>query len=220
MKRLLGLAVLFAILFMCAPSYGYFLVYNISATVKGVDYGYAQGVVSIPLKGYVLVTLNDSDGFVDANLVLYGTNSTGEKVYVELNLNGNEYLDDTETWADYGYAFVYIEGRDASYFDWDGQVFGKTALKDIGLGSASKKNVAGSLKGAINVWEGMLLDTRQDIIGTASVSMSLNSSYTKAVNDNDPSWTKEEILEGQIVSGKLRGIKPDLEAKHYVNATP
>ena len=37
MKRLLGLAVVFVVLCMSVPSYGYFLIYNISAAVKGAD---------------------------------------------------------------------------------------------------------------------------------------------------------------------------------------
>ncbi len=209
--------VVLVMLGVCATSFGnYFLIYNVSMTVKGVDYD-TGGAVTVPMKGYFVLDLNDSDEFVDANLVLYGKNPDGEKVYVELDRNGNELLGGTETRLDYGYFFIYLGG--ANYFSFDAQLIGKTKLKDVGLGTDEKKEIASSVKGVISVWEGMLLDASQDISGTANISMTLNNAYTKAVNDTDPTWTQEQIIEGQLIDGEMRGIKPDLARKDYTAAS-
>jgi len=213
MRRLIGSAVLFAVLSLTVPSYGnYYLIYNMSANVKGVDYNYLHEAVTIPLKGYLLLTLSDSNIFIDTNMVLYGKDTDGAKKYVELGYNGdNLYFSNSYMWRGYGYFGVVIDG---------GQLIGKMTLKDVGLGATTKKNVASSLKGVLNVEEGMLLDARQDIAGTSTISMSLNSVYTKGANGNDPVWDANSLMNGQEINGINRGIKPDLQAKGYADATP
>jgi len=219
MKRILGLVVLFTVLSTCVPSFGnYFLLYNVSTTVKGVDYDDAEGAVTVPTKGYLLLTLDDSNEFVDANLVLYGKNTENVKVFVELGYNDIGFLGDTYTWAAYGYFFIYLQGM--GYFDFEAQLIGKTKLKDIGLGTTEKKDVASRVKGVIAVWEDMLLDSSQDIKGTANMSMTLNNRLTKSFNDTEPTWDANSIMNGQEIEGVNRGIKPDLVRKGYDNATP
>jgi hypothetical protein len=219
MKRLLGLAVLFVILSLCVPaSYGqpsdYFLIYNVSFTVKGANNGLAA---SIPLKGYLVVNIDDSDGSIaDANLILYGNDSLNSKrkTYVQLNksasdstyvsartyYNGN--LIGLDVWS-YSHAPFYFEMF----------AIGKMASKDIGLGST--KNVASSLKGPISVWGGMLLDANDVILGTGNVSESLDLKATKYFNQNG--WTQDQIIE--LGSPAHEGLIPILEAKGYVATT-
>jgi hypothetical protein len=220
MRRLIGSAVLFAVLSLTVPSYGnYYLIYNMSANVKGVDYNYLHEAVTIPLKGYLLLTLSDSNIFIDTNMVLYGKDTDGAKKYVELGYNGdNLYFSNSYMWRGYGYFGVVIDG--GYVFGFRGQLIGKMTLKDVGLGATTKKNVASSLKGVLNVEEGMLLDARQDIAGTSTISMSLNSVYTKGANGNDPVWDANSLMNGQEINGINRGIKPDLQAKGYADATP
>jgi hypothetical protein len=214
------LFVVLVMLSLCASSYGYYLVYNVTATVKGLDYDWAEAVVTVPLKGYMVLTFADGcDTPVDVNLVLYGYDANTpkkQKVYVELDRNSNGYLGDTTGWYAYGYYNVYLHGT--TPFNFEAQLMGKTVSKDIGLGASAKKDVVSSMKGVICVWELMLLDARQDITGTANISATLNNTYTKAVNDTEPSWTNEQIIEGQLIGNKTRGIKPDLEAKGYHEA--
>ena len=90
MKRLLGLAVLFVVLCASVPSYGYFLIYNVSYTVNGADKS-TNAKVTIPLKAYLVVNLDDSNNeLVDANLILYGNeaSTSKKKVYDQLNYTG------------------------------------------------------------------------------------------------------------------------------------
>ena len=59
MRKLLGLVVLLVILSVCVPSYGYFLIYNVSTTVKGADYA-TDLKTTIPLKGYLVLNLDET----------------------------------------------------------------------------------------------------------------------------------------------------------------
>jgi hypothetical protein len=219
MRKITGTVLLLAVMYLCTPAFGnYFLLYDVSAPVTGVDFFYLESAVKVPLKGYMLLTLSDANAFVDVNLVLYGNNASGEKKYVILNYHGDSYLSPITTSTFYGYFDIRLVGD--SPFDFTTHVLGKLALKDVGLGASAKKNIAPSLKGVINVPDGMLLDSRQSISGTGTVTMKLNSSMTKAINDTDPTWTAQQVIEGQVIGSKLKGIIPNIEAKGYEDASP
>jgi hypothetical protein len=217
-----------ALLWMCSASFGYFLIYNLSTTVNGVDYETEQKV-SVPLKGYLILRLNDSNEILDANLILYGrgTHTPKNKVYVQLNnlesSDSNCLEWDIGTPGGERGNFVcsnfWTYANKSSPFDFEWLLTGKKSLKDVGY-LAGNRRVASSLKGVFVVWYGMLLDADQDIEGTSNISMMLNTAYTKRVNNTDPIWTQTRIIEGQIINGKLCGIKPDLENKGYKDATP
>jgi hypothetical protein len=219
MKRLFGLAVLFVILCMCVPSsYGqpsdYFLIYNVSFTVSGANNELA---VSIPLKGYLVANIDDSDGsIVDANLIMYGKDKLDNnmKTYVQLNNSASD--------STYVHARIYYNGNFAGFDVWsyDHAPFyfelfavGKMVSKDIGLGST--RSVASSLKGPISVWGDMLLDANDGILGTGNVSASLDLKTTKLVNANG--WTQENIIEtGGTIAGKHQNSLIEiLTAQHY-----
>jgi hypothetical protein len=212
----------------CSVSFGYVLVYNVSTAVNGADYDTGLKV-TVPLKGYLVLRLNDSDELQDANLILYGkgANIPKNKVYVQLNR-----LESSDTnclrWdigtpggeqGDLVSSNFWTYGNKSSFFDFEWLMMGKKSIKNVGQ-LAGNKRVAGSLKGTIMVWDGMLLDADQDIQGTSNISMTLNAVYTKWANGTNPTWTQDQIIEGQTVVGKLRGIKPDLESKGYEDVTP
>jgi hypothetical protein len=212
MKRLLGLAVLFVVLCVSVPSYGYFLVYNVSYTVNGADKS-TDAKVTIPLKAYLVVNLDDSnDELVDANLILYGNDASTpkkQKVYDQLNYTGIPGRLGGHVWYVSDLIFLDFWGRLPSDFEITLQ--GKTASKDIG--TVNKKQAAGSVKGVSIVWDGALLgpDPNQDVSGTATASASLNTAGTKSINQHG--WTQDQIIEGD------GGLISMLEGKGYVKAT-
>jgi hypothetical protein len=213
----LWLVVVFVVLSVSVPSYGYFLIYNVSGSAKGANDG---SKASISWKAYLLMDINDGNGILqDANMVMYGKDSTKTKVYIQFNVNGTApllrtYLPDQG--SDF-MAFNFYDYNDP--FDFEGLIIGKVKSKKIGLDV--NKNVASSMKGMLMIWDGQLFDADDYITATGNVSATLNNSFTKAVNDTDPVWTKDEIVAtGKVVNGKLRGMIPDLEAKDYTNATP
>jgi len=215
MRRLSVVLVAAVMLSLCASSYGYFLIYNVSTTVKGVDTDSGKAI-SAPLKGFLVLNMNDSGQSVDAALVIY---SSKLKKYAVLDLTGNEFLGKTDAQSAYDYLFVYLEGEDK--FDFVGQLIGKVKAKDVGLGAENKKNVASSAKGVVCVWSDMLGDSSFDITGTANISMTLNNTYTKAVNDPTEPWTMDEIVNGKdLGEDGVVGIKPLLNDKEMANVTP
>jgi hypothetical protein len=222
MKRLLGLVVLFVVLYMYVPaSYGapasyYFLIYNVSTTVKGADAD-TDAKVTIPLKGYLVLKFADGcDTLVDANLILYGNDSNTpkkQKKYVQLNHSDDADLLGAYVWHVGDLIFVDFWGRDI--FDFEITMQGKESLKDIGFGT-TKQTVASSIKGVTIVWYDFLLGPSpdQDVSGTANASATLWTTGTKYVNQNG--WTQDEIINGK---GLDDGLLQILENKKYSAAT-
>jgi hypothetical protein len=215
MRRLLGLAVLFVVLSVCVPSYGnYFLIYNLSGTVKGVN---VVAKATIPWNAYLVLNLNEANEITDANLIMYGKDDAKQKVYVTINYHNSDVWLNVSLLAHGNFSVLNFYVDEDWPFNFHGYMLGEKKGTNIGL--ANKKNTAGSLKGVMWVWEWMLFDVDNDLAGTAAISASLNS-LTKAVNDTNPTWTQNQIIEGQLINGKTRGIKPDLEAKGYVDVSP
>jgi len=221
MKRLLGLAVLLAMLYMCLPAYAnsvyYYLIYNVSTTVKGSDYD-AYTAVSIPLKGYLVLEFVDScDGLADANLILYGKDQAGNKKYVQLNLSDNNAYLGASIWSvgNLTNAQLWSTGTEPFYFG--SMLTGKGALKDIGMGTSDKKLVASSLKGVVIVWDYFVLgpSANQDVSGTATITASLWTVVTKYANTNG--WTQDQII--NTGDGQKDGLIQILQGNGFTAAT-
>lgn len=210
MRRLLWLAVIFVVLSACVPSYGYFLIYNMSGSVKGVNDGTKA---SISVKGYLVANLDDSnDALVDANLIMYGQDSGKHKVYVVLNYSDADGYLGATTWWQGDYA-VFDFWSYYGPFDLEGLIIGLAKPRNIGLADALY--VASSMKGNMFVWGYMLFDVDDDISGTGNISASLHVPETTYVNQN--SWTQDQILQG---SGARNGLIQQLEGKGYVEVIP
>ncbi|MGA2071384.1 MAG: hypothetical protein ABSG97_08530 [Sedimentisphaerales bacterium] len=196
MKRLLAGLVVLVMMGMCASSFGFFLIYNVSTTVKGGDSA-TDAKAAVPLKAYLVLDLNDSNGLlVDANLIMYGNDANTpkkQKVYVQLNHSDDADLLGADVWYIDNLIFVDFWGR--SPFDFEIMLQGKTALKDVGFGTSDKMWVASSIKGDTMVWDNFLLgpSASQSVSGTANASASLWTAATKYVNAHG--WTQEQIIE-------------------------
>ncbi|MGA2678079.1 MAG: hypothetical protein ABSF37_02120 [Sedimentisphaerales bacterium] len=215
MKRLLGLAVLFVILSASVPSYGYFLIYNLSSTVKGVN---NSTPVSISWKAYLVLSFDNSDNAVDANMIMYGKDSNNVKVYVQLNYSDSAHLFDSDSFWQKGASKAFDFWSESDHpFDFVGFVIGKSKTTNIGL--SNTKNIAGSLTGTMIVWDNMLFNASDNIAGSGTVSMSLDLKTTKLVNANG--WTQENIIEtGGTIAGKhQKSLIEILTAQHYNPAT-
>jgi hypothetical protein len=213
MKRLMGLVVLFVVLSMCVPSYGYFLIYNLSGSAKGVNDGVKA---SIPWKGYFVVKII-GDNVVDANLIMFGKDSAKAKVYVEFDKDATGVTKLTVTPDILGSLpdiFLTLDiVCNTADFDFEGLTIGKAAIVDIGTGT---QGVTKSAKGVFIVREGRLLNSADDITGTGTISSSLWLPATKYVNQN--SWTQEQII--NTGDSHQKSLKQILDAKHFTNATP
>jgi hypothetical protein len=215
MKRLLGLVVLLVVLCMSVPSYGYYLIYNLSGSAKGINNGVPA---SIPWKGYFVVKVSGSS-ILDANLIMYGKDSAKAKVYVEFDKDATGVTKLTATPDELGsfpniYLTIDIKCETAD-FDFEGLTVGsKAVLLDIGSGGL--QGVSKGAKGTLIVRQGRLLKSTDDVTGTGTISTSLWLPATKYVNQNN--WTQDQIINaGDIHQKSLTQI---LEGKGFTDATP
>ena len=212
MKRLLVLFVILGVLGVCAPSYGYILVYKLSTTVKAVDTRTGVDAAEvIKLKGYLIVDYNETDVDVnDADVVMYGKDQDDTlacfRLDVEEDLTLNYEIGDINANAWVGFR----QGGNRSGIEV--LLTGKTKVKDIGL--SEDKTIPGTLKGTLIVWDEIFLDpTRWYLLkGSGNVSAPLHSGLTKEANENSYSSNTlaDAIIADLVADGydDVTGISP------------
>lgn len=213
MKRLSTLFVVLVMLGICTSSYGYFLIYNLSGTIRGIIYNLSDtttgiddtNTVTIPFKGYLVMNLdNDTNSLIDANMIIYGKDPNKHKVYVQLNSSdSNEFLDSYTSERGNKRHFYGLNGK--SPFDFNSFIMGDVRKVNIGLPHGYRILLASNLKGSIAVENGIFLSLDQKITGVGSISASLWTLATKGVNDpNNPDLNTPHTQDGIIDA--LKGI--------------
>jgi len=202
MRKLLGLTVVLAVLGVCAPSYGYILVYKVTGGMKAVEWN-SERIVSVSVKGYAAVDINDSNGAVnDKQMVLYGKDASGNLKYYEDSLDedyAGVYWDPTSDVA----GVVEVDVWDYnSPFDYEFVMTGNVKLTDVG--ASSKKLAASSLSGSLVTWWAQLLDDSQEFFGLGAATMTLDTKQTKVANQGS-------LSVDAVISTFIAG----LEAKGY-----
>ena len=194
MKRLSALFVVLVMLGICTSSYGYFLIYKLSGTIRGIMYNrsdtYTKGIddtnaVTIPFKGCLVMNLdNDTNSLIDANMIIYGRDPNNHKVYVQLNSNdSNEFLDPYTLERGNKRHFYVLNGK--SPFDFNAFMMGHVGKANIGLPDGNRILLASSLKGSITAENSIFLSLDQKIVGVGNISASLWTLATKGVNNPD-----------------------------------
>ena len=118
------------------------------------------------MKGYLVLNLNDSDdSLVDANLIMYGKNTSGTKVYVVLDSTDDPNTDmlDASVWYIGDLMFINFWAYESPFY-FEILMHGRAAWRDIGFGIFDEEWVASSVRGVNMVWEGFLLGP--DVIRT------------------------------------------------------
>ncbi|MGA2680104.1 MAG: hypothetical protein ABSF37_12520 [Sedimentisphaerales bacterium] len=173
MKMLKVWVVVLVLLAVSTPSFGYILVYNALSRIKAID-SVANSLVGIAVRGYLILDINDTDGDVDASYwLIYGKDGDGTKVY---------------TWAEPDQLQLSVSGKCQSVSmdtedGWSITVVGKITNKAIGL-AAGKQLIAYSMSGnlIIPMDGGVVLNDNQSLTGSGTISITLNSTKTKAAN--------------------------------------
>jgi hypothetical protein len=214
MRRLLGLAVMFVVLCMCVPSYatspGYILAYKVTGSMKAAEW-YADKIISVSVKGYIAVNIvaNDTgdNEIVDAQIVLYGKNKSGNLVYYR------DYLNDPNSGVELytpGYAgdIVEVQVWDHTYnpMYYEFVMTGNVKAADIGLGAANKQLEASSLKGSLITWWAQLLDSSQELFGSGAATATLDTKQTKAANAANAT-TPGSVTVDDIITTFIAGLK-------------
>jgi hypothetical protein len=205
-KKLSAVLVVLVMLGICTSSYGYFLIYNLTGAVRGVDTN--DTVVTIHFKGYLVMDFNDSNSLIDANMIMYGRDSHRHKVYVQLNASdSNEFLAVTISPRD---KRTFYELNGSSLFDFNLFMMGSVFRRNIGL--AQGKDIASELRGVITNQEGIFFTLDQEITGVGTdISASLFTLATRGVNDPHNHFPITPHTQDGIVDA----LKEILAKKHY-----
>jgi len=209
MKRLSAILVVLVMLWICTSSYGYFLIYNLSGTIRGTNGMVDIKKVTTPFKGYLVLNVdNDTNSFSDANMIICGKDPNHHKVYVLLNANDSNAFLNPNILFRAKRNFYELNGT--SPFDFRILMMGHIYKTNIGI-THDRKYVATSLGGAITSQEGMFLGLGQEMAGTGNISASLYSIATKGVNDPN------NHISPHTQSGIVNTLKEILESKerHY-----
>jgi hypothetical protein len=182
MRKLLAGLVVLVVFAICSSSYGHVVVYNMSIPVKAVNSDSNDRLMNVSTKGVLIMDIDEIDEGefeLEANLLLYGKELDGDKVYALLSTNdGNDFLG-IDVWEE-GEVFAVDFWSDTCLFNFESLIVGKEKTTKLGLGAADDNDIATRLDGVLWVWEGMLFSFDQDLTGTASVSATLNVKQSKA----------------------------------------
>jgi hypothetical protein len=207
MKRLSAILVVLVMLGICTSSYGYFLIYNLSGTIRGTDGTVDIKKVTTPFKGYMVLNVdNDTNSFSDANMIIYGKDPNHHKVYVLLNAtDSNAFLNPNILFRA---KRNFYELNGGSPFDFRITMLGHVYKTNIGI-SHERKDIAPALGGVITSQEGMFLGLDQELAGTGNISAMLYTIATKGVNDPNnhiSPHTQSEIVDTlkEILESKER----------------
>jgi hypothetical protein len=205
MRKLLGLSVVLAALGVCAPSYGYILVYNVTGGMKAVEWNVQKKIISVSVKGYAAIDINDSNGAVnDKQMVLYGKDVSGNLKYYEDSLDEDRagvYWDATSDVA--GVVEVDVWDYNSPFY-YDFVMTGNVKLTDVG--ASSKELAASSLSGSLITWWAQLLDNSQELYGSGTATMTLDTKQTKTANQG--SLSVDAVISTFIVGLEAKGYHP------------
>jgi hypothetical protein len=172
-------------------------------TIRGTDGTVDITRVAISFKGYLVMNLdNDTNSLIDANMIIYGKDPNGHKVYVQLNASdSNAFLNSYTLERGDKRHFYALNGK--SPFDFNSFMMGNVRNTNIGL--AKRILIAPDLKGVITGEDGIFFSLDQKIAGVGSISASLYTLATKGVNDlNNPDPITPRTQDGIIAA--LKGI--------------
>jgi hypothetical protein len=187
MKRVLTLLVVLAVLGMCAPSYGYILVYKFNSTLKVLDYA-SESSGNLPVKGYLAVDIDDEDGDLDdATMVLYGKDDDGDKTYFMQDLDEDGFDMNWDVVGDYIGVDVWNYEEDP--FEYEIMLTGTLSNKNVGFGSGTldRELAPNILKGTMVSWWGAIFDIDQELFGSGNAAMAFDFGLTKAANQSETS---------------------------------
>jgi hypothetical protein len=209
MKKFSALLVVLVMLCICSSSYGYFLIYKLTGSVKGMDDANKE---TLNFKGYLAMSLDDSNSLIDANMLIYDKDRHDHKLFVLLNsTDSNNFLDASVLQGSNKRNFYELHGN--APFNFDVFMGGDVKSKDIGL--PKNQRIASSLKGSFAQENGILVDLNQNITGVEHFSASL---YTMATQgSNDPN--NGDPLTPHTLEGIVAALVQETEDDHYTQVS-
>jgi hypothetical protein len=178
MKKLLTMFVMLLVWGVCAPSYGYILIYNVNGSFHGFD-ATENKAKSVAINGFLFLDMNDTNQMLaEAQLLLLGKDNDHNKVFFVETFSGDAGID----WDVRG-DFITLDLFDRQApFNYEFKLTSKISSKNVGFGNNAKKEIARGLSGDIVSWEGIIFDLDQSLFGSGDVSMSFYAEGTKNFN--------------------------------------
>jgi len=171
MKRLAGICVMLAALAVCAPTNGYVLVYDVYGTLRAVDAG-TGAMDRTMVQGYLVTEVDEAENaVVGTEVVLYGRDEDGNRVYTDSATIDTVMYDNTV-------AVVGDLGQGGSIV----LTGGRTRMWQRNIGIGNRVNVANMLDGDIRVIDGSLFDLDQVLTGASGITAMLDLMQTRSAN--------------------------------------
>jgi hypothetical protein len=211
MRKFRAVLITLAILAVCTPSYGVIVTYKMDMPVRAVDSDTNNTLIKVNAKAFLVMDITETEEGVfdvDANLIIYGKEPDKDKVFAVLSTNdGNDFLN-IDVWEE-GEIFVVDFWSDNCNFNFEGIMLGKEKTAKFNLGLQADNDIAFSMNGVIEIWEGMLFSTAQDLTGTGTISATLDRPHT-ASTDPEEGTTLEAVTNDLIEDflGKFTNANP------------
>jgi hypothetical protein len=170
MKRLAVLCVVLMAMGVCAPSYGYVLVYDLFGSVRSVDVA-TNAIDRSNVRGFLTADIDEASGAVVATeLVLFGRDAGRNRVYI---------VSDAVNMTMYGNnaAVVFDDGQGVSMI-----LTGGRARQAANIGLAQRMRIITTMDGSMHIWQSALFDTNAVLVGSGGISAMLDFSLTRGAN--------------------------------------
>jgi hypothetical protein len=170
MKRLAVLCVVLMAMGMCAPSYGYVLVYDLFGMVRSVDVA-TNEIDRSDVRGYLAADIDEASGAVTATeVVLYGRDAGNNRVYI---------VTDAVNMTMYGNnaAVVFDNGLGVSMI-----LTGGRARQVSNIGLSQRMRIITTMEGSMHIRQSALFDTDMVLVGSGGMSAMLDSVLTRGAN--------------------------------------
>jgi len=171
MKRLAGICVMLAALAVCAPTYGYVLVYDVYGTLRAVD-AVTGAIDRTMVQGYLVTEVDEAENaVVGTEAILYGRDENGNRVYTESQtINTVIYDNSVVVVGDIGQGgSIVLTG-------------GRMGMWPRNIGLVNRVNAANMLDGDIRVIDGALFDLDQVLTGASGITAMLDLMQTRSAN--------------------------------------
>jgi hypothetical protein len=184
MKRLLALLVVLAVLGICAPSYGYILIYK--AQIYGKALNFDDGSMDYgKVKAFLVLAIGtvELDTFTALNMVPSGDEILASDLIFYDRYKGPKYYAEVRPYIELAQTpqpDATVEALTINMGEGNVQAIVVGKLKPTNIGLGKKVNVPQDLAGSM-LWNGSFLDLA-DIIGAATVTATLETKLTKMAN--------------------------------------
>ncbi len=180
MKRAAIVIWVLGMLGMSSSSNGYFMVYKMNGSIRGVDDVNKKD--SVHFKAYLVMNFaDDVNELIDANMIIYGRNSDDRRVYTVLNASDSNGFLNARVLFRNRRNFYDISGNEPFNF----KFFAMGEVHKTNIGLPSREKVVSTFESEISSEDAMFLSAGERITGVGWINATMYGLATKSINDPD-----------------------------------